>query len=333
MQTQVVTLKQRPQGLPNSEHFELQSQSLPELADGQLLVKNLWMSVDPYMRGRMIDRKSYIAPFAIGEALEGGAIGEVIASNHSDFAVGDKVSSMLGWRNHFISDGEGLTKVPETGLPLQYFLGIMGMPGMTAWVGLNKIAELKAGDTVFVSAASGAVGSAVCQIAKLQGATVIGSTGSADKVELLKSLGVDKVINYKQVEDLNVALGEAAPNGIDVYFENVGGEHLEAALNHMNDYGRIALCGMIAHYNAMEPQAGPTNLANLIIKKLKIEGFIVFDHWQHYGEFAAQMGQWLAEGKVKSEETVYQGLENAAEAFIGLFSGKNTGKMLVQLNP
>ncbi|SDI80746.1 hypothetical protein SAMN04488540_103155 [Ferrimonas sediminum] len=331
MNSHVITLACRPVGLPTADNFQLQSQALPALQPGQVLVKNLWMSVDPYMRGRMIDRKSYIAPFQLGEPLEGGAIGEVIESRHPDFTVGSHVSSMLGWRSHFISRGDDLTRLPDTPLPLQSFLGIMGMPGMTAWVGLNRIAALKAGDTVFVSAASGAVGSAACQIAKLAGCTVIGSTGSAGKVDQLKQLGVDEVINYKQVDSLSDAIATAAPQGIDVYFENVGGDHLEAVLNHMNDHGRIAVCGMIAHYNDTEAQPGPANLANLIIKKLKMEGFIVFDHWEHYGEFAAQMGQWLAEGKIQSQETVYHGLEQAADAFIGLFEGKNSGKMLVKL--
>ncbi|WP_028113625.1 NADP-dependent oxidoreductase [Ferrimonas kyonanensis] len=331
MNSHMITLASRPVGLPTADNFQLQSQELAPLQPGQVLIKNLWMSVDPYMRGRMIDRKSYIAPFQLGEPLEGGAIGEVIESQHPDFSVGSHVSSMLGWRSHFISNGDELTRLPDTPLPLQSFLGIMGMPGMTAWVGLNRIASLKAGDTVFVSAASGAVGSAACQIAKLAGCTVIGSTGSAEKVAQLKQLGVDEVINYKQVASLSDAIATAAPQGIDVYFENVGGDHLEAVLNHMNDHGRIAVCGMIAQYNDTEAQPGPANLANLIIKKLKMEGFIVFDHWDHYGEFAAQMGQWLAEGKIQAQETVYHGLEQAANAFIGLFEGKNNGKMLVKL--
>lgn len=331
MNIQEIQLASRPTGTPSAENFALAQNTLPEIQDGEVLVKNLWMSVDPYMRGRMMDRASYIAPFQIGEALEGGAIGEVIESKNTEFPIGTKVNSMQGWRSHYISDGNGLTALPVTPLPDQSFLGIMGMPGMTAWTGLFRIANLKPTDTVFISAASGAVGSVACQIAKMHGCTVVGSTGSDDKVALLKSLGVDVVINYKKESNLTEALAKAAPQGIDVYFENVGGEHLEAALANMNDYGRIAVCGMISQYNATEPQAGPTNLAMLIIKKLKVEGFIVFDHWAHYGEYAQQMGQWIAEGKIKWEETVYEGLAEAPNAFIGLFEGKNKGKMLVKL--
>ncbi len=331
MNIQEIQLASRPTGIPSAENFALAQNTLPEIQDGEVLVKNLWMSVDPYMRGRMMDRASYIAPFQIGEALEGGAIGEVLESKNSEFPVGTKVNSMQGWRSHYISNGNGLTALPVTPLPDQSFLGIMGMPGMTAWTGLFRIAKLKPTDTVFISAASGAVGSVACQIAKMHGCTVVGSTGSDDKVALLKSLGVDVVINYKKESNLIEALAKAAPQGIDVYFENVGGEHLEAALANMNDYGRIAVCGMISQYNATEPQSGPTNLAMLIIKKLKVEGFIVFDHWAHYGEFAQQMGQWISEGKIKWEETVYEGLAEAPNAFIGLFEGKNKGKMLVKL--
>ena len=331
MNSQQVHLASRPEGTPSADNFELVSVALPELKEGEVLVQNTWMSVDPYMRGRMIDRKSYIPPFQIGEVLEGGAIGEVVQSNNPDFPAGSKVSSMLGWRSHFVSDGNGLTLLPNTPLPEQTFLGIMGMPGMTAWTGLFRIAELKPTDTVFISAASGAVGSIACQIAKMHGCTVIGSVGSEEKAQYLRSLGVDATINYKEADNLSQALADAAPQGIDVYFENVGGEHLEAALNNMNDYGRIAVCGLISQYNATEPQPGPSNMAMLIIKKLKMQGFIVFDHWAHYGEYAQQMGQWIAEGKVKYEETVYQGIDQAAEAFIGLFEGKNKGKMLVKL--
>ena len=305
---------------------------MPEIQAGEFVVKNLWMSVDPYMRGRMIDRKSYIAPFVLGEALEGGAIGEVIESNHSDFPVGAKVTSMLGWRSHYVTDGTDHTILPETPLSESHFLGVLGMPGMTAWTGLNRIAELKEGETLFVSAASGAVGSVVCQLGKLMGAKVIASVGSDEKAAHLKSLGVDAVINYKTTDNLSARLHVAAPQGVDVYFENVGGEHLAAALDNMNDHGRVAVCGMIAQYNDITPTSGPSNLALIIMKKLKIEGFIVFEHWAHYPEFIKQMGQWLSTGEVKAEQTVYDGLENAPDAFIGLFEGKNRGKMLVNLS-
>lgn len=332
MQAQQILLDSRPYGLPTHANFKLAPVSLPEIQAGEFVVKNLWMSVDPYMRGRMIDRKSYIAPFVLGEALEGGAIGEVIESNHSDFPVGAKVTSMLGWRSHYVTDGTDHTILPETPLSESYFLGVLGMPGMTAWTGLNRIAELKEGETLFVSAASGAVGSVVCQLGKLMGAKVIASVGSDEKAAHLKSLGVDAVINYKTTDNLSARLHVAAPQGVDVYFENVGGEHLAAALDNMNDHGRVAVCGMIAQYNDITPTSGPSNLALIIMKKLKIEGFIVFEHWAHYPEFIKQMGQWLSTGEVKVEQTVYDGLENAPDAFIGLFEGKNRGKMLVNLS-
>ena len=331
MQAQQILLDSRPEGLPTHDNFKLSSLRLPEVQEGEFLVKNLWMSVDPYMRGRMIDRKSYIAPFSIGEVLEGGAIGEVIESRNSDFPVGVKVTSMLGWRSHYVTDGSDHTKLPETPLSESHFLGVLGMPGMTAWTGLNRIAELKEGETLFVSAASGAVGSVACQLGKLMGAKVIASVGSDEKVANLKSLGVDAVINYKTAENLSAALKEVAPQGVDVYFENVGGEHLSAALDNMNDHGRIAVCGMISQYNDTAPTPGPSNLAMIIMKKLRMEGFIVFEHWAHYPEFAKTMGQWLATGAVKAEQTIYEGLASAPDAFIGLFEGKNRGKMVVKL--
>ncbi|MCL1093154.1 NADP-dependent oxidoreductase [Shewanella kaireitica] len=331
MNAKQIQLKSRPEGLPNANNFAEAEVALAAIKDGEFLVKNLWMSVDPYMRGRMIDRKSYIAPFEIGAVLEGGAIGEVIESNNSEFPVGSKVNSMHGWRSHYVTDGTEITRLPQTPISESHFLGVLGMPGMTAWTGLNRIAELKSGETLFVSAASGAVGSVAVQIGKLMGARVVASVGSDEKAEHIKSLGVDAVINYKTCGDLTAALAQAAPEGIDVYFENVGGEHLTAALNNMKDHGRIAVCGMIAQYNDTVPTPGPANLAQIIMKKLKIEGFIVFEHWAHYPEFAKQMGQWLVEGKVTAEQTVYEGLSNAPEAFIGLFEGKNRGKMIVKL--
>ncbi|MEZ9197320.1 NADP-dependent oxidoreductase [Shewanella sp. 10N.286.54.B9] len=331
MNAKQIQLKSRPEGLPNASNFAEAEVTLPAIKEGEFLVKNLWMSVDPYMRGRMIDRKSYIAPFEVGAVLEGGAIGEVIESNNSEFPVGSKVNSMHGWRSHYVTDGTEITRLPQTPISESHFLGVLGMPGMTAWTGLNRIAELKSGETLFVSAASGAVGSVAVQIGKLMGARVVASVGSDEKAEHIKSLGVDAVINYKTCGDLTAALAQAAPEGIDVYFENVGGEHLTAALNNMKDHGRIAVCGMIAQYNDTTPTPGPANLAQIIMKKLKIEGFIVFEHWAHYPEFAKQMGQWLAEGKVTAEQTVYEGLSNAPDAFIGLFEGKNRGKMIVKL--
>lgn len=326
-----IHLASRPVGMPTLANFKQVEVTLPALKAGEVLVKNTWMSVDPYMRGRMMDRDSYIPPFQIDAVMDGGAIGEVIESLNPQFPVGSKVSHINGWRSAFISDGQDLTLLPAVNIPEQYFLGVIGMPGLTAWVGLMQIAKLKPTDTVFVSAASGAVGMVVCQIAKLNGCKVIASVGSDEKAELVQSLGVDAVINYKKVTDLTQALRDAAPDGIDVYFENVGGAHLEAALNVLNEYGRIPVCGMIADYNAQAPVPGPSNLLAINTKKLTMQGFIVMDYFDQFEEFIAQMAQWLQAGKVKSEETVYQGLEQAAEAFIGLFEGKNKGKMLVKL--
>ncbi|MFB2662664.1 NADP-dependent oxidoreductase [Shewanella mangrovisoli] len=326
-----IHLASRPIGMPTLANFKKVEVTLPALKAGEVLVKNTWMSVDPYMRGRMMDRDSYIPPFQIDAVMDGGAIGEVVESLNPQFPVGSKVSHISGWRSAFISDGQDLTLLPAVNIPEQYFLGVIGMPGLTAWVGLMQIAKLKPTDTVFVSAASGAVGMVVCQIAKLNGCKVIASVGSDEKAELVQSLGVDAVINYKKVTDLTQALRDAAPNGIDVYFENVGGAHLEAALNVLNEYGRIPVCGMIADYNAQAPVSGPSNLLAINTKKLTMQGFIVMDYFDQFEEFIAQMAQWLQAGKVKSEETVYHGLDQAAEAFIGLFEGKNKGKMLVKL--
>ncbi|SQH76149.1 putative NADP-dependent oxidoreductase YfmJ [Shewanella benthica] len=332
MNANQILLDSRPEGLPTADNFKQTSVQLPAITKGEFLVKNLWMSVDPYMRGRMIDRESYIAPFQIGQVLEGGSIGEVIESNNPQFPIGTRVSAMHGWRSHYVTDGSEHTRLPNTPMSESHFLGVLGMPGMTAWTGLTRIAALKEGDTLFVSGAAGAVGSVVCQLGKLMGAKVVASVGSDEKAAYLRDLGVDAVINYQTTKDLSAALKQAAPQGIDVYFENVGGEHLTAALNNMNDHGRIAVCGMISQYNDTTPTPGPNNLGMIIIKKLKIEGFIVFEHWDHYPEFAKQMGQWLATGAVKAEQTIYQGLEQAPAAFIGLFEGKNRGKMLVKLD-
>ncbi len=329
---QQIHLARRPVGLPVAEDFRLVSTPTGRLGEGEVLVKNLWMSVDPYMRGRMVERESYVPPFAVNEVLSGAAIGEVVASNNLSFSVGSKVASMNGWREYFIGSGDDLQRLPETGVAEQAFLGVLGMPGMTAYTGLTKIAELKAGENVFVSAASGAVGAIVCQIAKLKGCHVAGSVGSDAKARyLLKELGVDAVVNYKTSLDLQGDIADACPNGIDVYFENVGGAQLEAVLNLMNDHGRIAVCGMIDQYNATSPQPGPANLAQIIIKRLKLQGFIVFDHWDDYPAFVQQMGRWISEGNISWKETVFNGIEQAPEAFIGLFTGGNTGKMLVKL--
>jgi NADPH-dependent curcumin reductase CurA len=326
-----IRLKSRPSGLPNAGNFEMASVDLPEPAAGEVQVRNLWMTVDPYMRGRMNDVKSYAPPFQLGKALDGGAIGRVAASNDPSLKEGDLVQSGLGWREGFNAPASAVQKLDPRGLPVQAFLGAAGMPGLTAYVGLLKIAALKDGDVVFVSGAAGAVGSMVCQIAKAKGHTVIGSAGGAEKVAYLKEIGVDHIIDYKAEKDLNAALAAAAPGGIDVYFDNVGGKHLEAALNAAKPFGRFAICGMISIYNATEPEPGPSNLAQLIGRNIRMEGFIVSHHFGMMPQYIADLSKWVAEGKVSWQETVFEGIEKAPDAFIGLFKGENLGKMLVKL--
>jgi NADPH-dependent curcumin reductase CurA len=327
-----VRLKSRPEGLPTAANFEVASVELPAPGPGEVQVRNHFMSVDPYMRGRMYDRPSYVPPFQIGEALQGGAVGEVVASNDPAFAVGDAVQSMWGWREAFNAPANTLQKLDtSSGLPLQAFLGVAGMPGMTAYAGLLRVGGLKDGDVVFVSAAAGAVGSVVCQIAKIKGHTVIGSAGGPEKAAFLKSIGVDHVIDYKAVPDLKAALREAAPKGIDVYFENVGGEHLEAAIDSARPFARFALCGMISQYNETGEPKGPSNIIQAVGKSLKLEGFIVSNHYDMLPDFLRDMSAWIGSGQLQWKDTVDEGIDNAAGAFIKLFKGENMGKMLVKL--
>ena len=326
-----IRLKSRPVGLPTADNFELGVVQLDAPGAGEVQVKNLWMTVDPYMRGRMMDRESYVPPFQIGEALQGGAVGEVTVSNAEGFAKGDLVSTMFGWREAFNAPAGALQKLTTHGLPPQAFLGVAGMPGLTAYVGLIKIAALKPGDVVFVSAAAGAVGSVVCQIAKIMGHTVIGSAGGAEKAAFLKEIGVDHVIDYKAEKDLTAALAKAAPNGIDVYFENVGGEHLDAALAVANPFARFALCGMISQYNVTGAPQGPSNIMLVVGKSLRLEGLIVSNHFDMAPQYLQDLSGWIQSGKFKWKETIEEGVENAPKAFLKLFSGENMGKMLVKL--
>ncbi|MFZ5668053.1 MAG: NADP-dependent oxidoreductase [Pseudomonadota bacterium] len=327
-----IRLKSRPVGTPTADNFELAAVELPAPGPGEVQVRNSWMTVDPYMRGRMNDVKSYVPPFQIGEALQGGAVGEVIVSNDPSLKVGDLVQSMLGWREAFNAPAGAVQKIETFGLPPQAFLGVAGMPGMTAWAGLLKVAAMKDGDVVFVSGAAGAVGSVVVQIAKLKGNRVIGSAGGADKVAFLKSIGCDEVIDYKAEKDLTAALMRAAPTGIDVYFENVGGEHMDAALMAARPFARFALCGMISQYNATGDMYGVKNLIMAVGKSLRLEGFIVSNYFQHLPEFLKDMSGWIGSGQLQWKETVDEGIENAPGAFLKLFKGENLGKMLVKLS-
>lgn len=330
---QQVHLKSRPAGMPTHDNFALVTVELPQPAAGEVLVKNLFMSVDPYMRGRMREDAVYAQAYAVNEVMYGGAIGEVIESNDPSLSAGDIVLNQKAWQDCFVAPANTVVKFePFDRAQLSLYMGTLGMPGLTSYVGLFKFGEPKAGDTVFVSAASGAVGANVCQIAKLKGCRVIGSCGSDEKAQWLKDeCGVDAVINYKTCGDLSAALAAAAPEGIDVYFENVGGDHLQAAINSMNPYGRIAACGMISGYNAANPEPGPNNLMLIVGKKIRITGFIVSDHVDMRDAFLSEMIPWIQAGKIKSHETVVEGIDHAVDAFLGLFSGNNFGKMVVKL--
>jgi NADPH-dependent curcumin reductase CurA len=327
-----IILASRPSGWPTEENFSLTEEDRPDLADGQVRVRNLFMSVDPYMRGRMNDVKSYVSPFRLGEPLEGGAIGLVIESRSPDLAEGDLVLHMLGWREEAVLPAKHAQKVAAIeGLSPSAYLGVLGVPALTAYVGLLDIASLKEGDVVFVSGAAGAVGSVAGQIAKLKGASrVIGSAGTDEKVAWLREIGFDAAFNYRTAPVLG-QLRDAAPDGIDVYFDNVGADHLEAALVMLNDHGRVAMSGAIAHYNATEPPPGPTNLGLVITKRLTLRGFIVIDHQRRAPDMIADVTTWLREGKLHHTETIVDGLPNAPAAFINLLRGTNTGKMIVRL--
>lgn len=327
-----IQLASRPHGRPVPENFRLAGTALPELQDGQVLVRNLFMSVDPYMRGRMNDVKSYSAPFALDAALDGGAVGEVIASRAADRQVGDVVVHSLGWRDYAVLDAGATTPARTDLAPAPAFLGALGMTGLTAYAGLLKVADFKAGEVVFVSGAAGAVGSLVGQIAKALGASrVIGSAGSPEKVARLLELGFDAAFNYHDAPVAGQLAAAAGDRGIDVYFDNVGGEHLEAALSALTVGGRVAMCGAISQYNSTEPTPAPRNLMQAIGKQLTLKGFLVSGYWQYMPEFVGTMSGWLADGTVRYDETIVDGLENAPQAFVDLLDGANTGKMLVRL--
>ncbi len=332
MESREIRLKSGATGLPTAANFEAGTATVAAPGAGEVQVRNRWMSVDPYMRGRMYtERASYIPPFQVGEPLQGHAVGEVVASNDPDFAPGDLVSSMFGWREAFTMSGKALQKLPRIpGVPDQAYLGVLGMPGLTAYAGLLEIGQPKPGDTVFVSGGAGAVGSVVAQIAKVKGCTVVATAGSDAKCDWLRSVGVDHAINYKS-GNLLAAVQAAVPGGIDIYFDNVGGEHLEVAIEVARQGARFAECGMISGYNATEPVPGPRNIIMVVGKSLKIQGFIVSNYAHLQPQFVADMGGWIAAGQIKWEETVEDGIDRAPHAFLGLFSGANTGKMLVRL--
>lgn len=330
MQTyQRIVLAKRPQGAVAPTDFRLETVPVPEISEGQLLVRNHYLSLDPYMRMRMEDIKSYAAPQAIDEVMIGGTAGEVIASRHPKFAVGDKVVGMLGWSEMAVSDGSMLKKVDSSQIPLSAYLGIVGMPGMTAWYGLNQILQPKAGQTIAVSAASGAVGSVVGQLAKLQGCRVIGIAGGKAKCQLVvDSFGFDACIDYK-AGNLFRDIKAAAPDGIDGLFENVGGVVMDAVLNQMNPFGRVALCGMISGYDG---QPMPVHALHKVLSmRLMVQGFIISEHLELWPQGLSELAQLVATKKLSYRETIAEGLSAAPEAFIGMLRGKNIGKQLVKL--
>jgi NADPH-dependent curcumin reductase CurA len=325
--TREVVLAARPQGLPREGDFEVRETPAGEPGAGQVLVRNVFVSVDPYMRSRMSGVRTYVDAYELGEPIDGGAVGRVVRSNHDGFAPGDWVLSTLGWREEGVTAGDRLRKLdPSVALP-STALGILGMPGLTAWVGLVDIGKVEEGETIYVSGAAGAVGSAAAQIAKLKGLRVIGSAGSPEKVAWLRSLGVE-AFDYRETPPKD-ALGD----GIDVCFDNVGGAQLEAAIFALRPFGRVIACGSVSRYNDERPEPGPRNLPLVVSKRLRIQGFIVLDHFDRYPPFLAEAGPWLRDGTLAYRETIVDGLENAPAAFAGLFEGANTGKMLVRVGP
>ena len=321
-----------PTGLPKETDFEIKSKEISINKEKNILVSNSWISVDPYMRARMTERKNYKPPFKIGEEMEGYAIGKVEISNDKSFNVGDLVFSSQGMRDNFVCSADKLKKLKAIDMPIQSYLGPLGMTGHTAYIGLLKHGELKAGQTVLVSSAGGSVGSTVCQIAKNLGCKVIASTGSDEKVDWLKNeLKVDYAFNYKKVENLVLHLKEICPDGFDLYFDNVGGDFLESAIFQMKNFGRIVVCGRISQMNVTTPGSGIKNMAHVLVKRLTIKGFLIFDHENEREPFETDMLKWLSKGEIKFKETIYTGIESAPKSFIDLLKGKNTGKMLVKI--
>jgi NADPH-dependent curcumin reductase CurA len=331
-----IVLVSRPQGEPVPANFALKEAPMPVPGPGQLLLRTKFLSLDPYMRGRMNDVKSYVPPFAIGEALGGGTVSEVVTSNNPDFAPGDTVLSFAGWQEYAVSDGKGLQKLDSQLAPVSTALGVLGMPGMTAYTGLLNIGEPKPGETVAVAAAAGPVGSAVGQIAKIKGCRAVGIAGGRDKTDyLVRELGFDAAVDHRS-PTLKDDLRAACPNGIDVYFENVGGAVWDAVMPLLNNFARVPVCGLIANYNDTALPEGPDRMSLLmrvvLVKRLRIQGFIVSDYASQRNDFLRDVSGWIREGKLKYKEDIVEGLENAPQAFIGLLRGANFGKLLVKVS-
>ena len=332
-QSNFIALKEYiPLGKPSTSSFELKTENIELNSANNVMVKNEWISVDPYMRARMTEKKNYKEPFAINRPMEGAAIGRVIQSNSINFSVNDIVASNYGWRDNFVSNDKNIEKIKNDDIPLQKFLGPLGMTGHTAYIGLFKIAQIKKNQTILVSSAGGSVGSTVCQIAKILGCKVIASTGSDDKVAWLKNeLNVDHAFNYKKIDNIVLYLKELCPEGYDLYFDNVGGDFLEAAIFRMKNFGKIIICGRISQMNETKPSSGIKNMAHVLVKRLTIRGFLIFDHLDDVENFRNDMTQWIINKKIISKETIVEGLKNAPQAFIDLLDGKNIGKMLIKI--
>ncbi len=327
-----VVLVRRPPGEPAESDFRVEEAPVPEPRHGEVLVKGLYLSLDPYQRGRMRDAASYAAPVGLGEVMTGGIVGEVVKSNHAAFKVGDIVEDRLGWQEYAIGSAPGLRKVDPSLAPISTANGVLGMPGMTAYFGLLECGRPKPGETIVVSAASGAVGQVVGQIGKIMGCRVVGIAGGPKKCAFVKDeLGFDACLDYKAEKDLDAALRAASPNGIDVYFDNVGGEISDAVLRNLNFFARVALCGSISQYNATTPPMGPRLLGTFVGKRVTLRGFIVTDFAEHYGPAMRQMSEWIKSGRLKYREDIVQGIEKAPRAFIGMLRGENFGKMLVKM--
>ena len=330
-----LVLASRPAGMPSPDNFRLESAPAPEPAEGQIVIEVLYLSVDPYMRGRIKDAASYAAPIQIGELMTGGGVGRVIASRHPRYQPGEIVVGETGWQTHCLSDGKGFRKVDPSLAPISTSLGVLGMPGLTAYFGLLDLGKPKAGETVLVSGAAGAVGSLVGQIARIQGCRAVGIAGADDKIRWLTGeLGFDAAFNYKTVEprEYRATIAALCPQGVDVYFDNVGGPITDAVFPAINLRARVLICGQIHHYNDEKAAQGPRHLFHLIVKRARVEGFLVFDYAERYKEGLTQMAQWLREGKLHYREQIQEGIENTPRAFIGMLGGENTGKMLVKVS-
>lgn len=331
--TKTIVLKNRPQGTPTTSDFEfLTEETNATLANGEMLLDTVYVSVDPYLRGRMSDAKSYVPPFELNKPIHSGVIAKVVESKNDQFTAGDYVSGMLDWKTQQVSTGEGLLKVDPSNAPLSAYLGILGMTGLTAYLGLTQIGQPIAGETLVVSGAAGAVGSVVGQIGKLLGLRVVGIAGTDEKIEMLKSkFGFDAGINYNTTKDMKTAIAEAAPNGVDVYFDNVGGTISDAVLFSINKFARMVICGAISAYNNTELPKGLSVQPFLVKNSALMQGFIVSNYAEKFPEAMKQLSEWLAEDKLTYTETVVEGFDNIPTAFIDLFEGKNTGKMIVKI--